>query len=70
MTVGAGESVDVEVDLPAGDRVEAFLEGEDLLDADDHAYAVAPSRRHLDVLVAGPRTRSSTRCSRRSRGWR
>ena len=54
VTVGSGESVDVEVDLPAGQRVQAFLEGEDLLDADDRAYAVAPSRRHLDVLVAGP----------------
>ena len=42
VTVGSGESVDVEVDLPAGQRVQAFLEGEDLLDADDRAYAVAP----------------------------
>ena len=45
---------DVEVDLPAGDRVEAFLEGDDLLDADDHAYAVAARRRPLKVLLAGP----------------
>ncbi|MBN2623515.1 MAG: VWA domain-containing protein, partial [Acidimicrobiales bacterium] len=54
VTVGAGASVDVEADLPAGERVEAFLEGEDLLDVDDRAYAVAPSRRGLDVVVAGP----------------
>ncbi len=54
VTVPAGESVDVEADLPPGQRVQAFLEGEDLLDVDDRAYAVAPSRRDLDVLVAGP----------------
>ncbi len=52
--VAAGATVDVEVDLPAGERVLAFLEGEDLLDIDDRAYAVAPSRKSLDVLVAGP----------------
>jgi Mg-chelatase subunit ChlD len=54
VTIGAGESVDVQADLPAGERVQAFLEGEDLLDVDDRAYAVAPSRRDLDVLLAGP----------------
>lgn len=54
VTVGSGDVVDVDVDLPPGDRVEAFLEGEDLLDADDHAYAVAARRRPLTVLVAGP----------------
>jgi Mg-chelatase subunit ChlD len=45
---------DIDVDLPAGDRVEAFLEGDDLLDADDHAFAVAARRRPLKVLLAGP----------------
>jgi len=54
LTIDAGATVDVEVDLPAGERVQAFLEGEDLLDIDDRAYAVAPSRRSLSVLVAGP----------------
>lgn len=54
VAVAAGESVGVEVDLPSGDRVEAFLDGEDLLDADDHAYAVAARRRALTVLLAGP----------------
>ncbi|MGH9119637.1 MAG: VWA domain-containing protein, partial [Acidimicrobiales bacterium] len=54
VTVSGGGTVDVEVDLPAGDRVEAFLEGEDLLDADDHAYAVAARRRPINVLLAGP----------------
>jgi Mg-chelatase subunit ChlD len=54
VTVAGGASVDVQADLPPGERVQAFLEGEDLLDVDDRAYAVAPSRRDLDVLVAGP----------------
>lgn len=54
VTVAAGESADVSVELPAGQRVQAFLEGEDLLDIDDRAYAVAPTRRTLQVLVAGP----------------
>ena len=50
----AGAAVDREVELPVGDRVEAFLEGEDLLDADDHLRAVAGRRQSLRVLVAGP----------------
>ncbi len=54
VALDSGDSVDVEVDLPPGQRVQAFLEGEDLLDVDDRAYAVAPSRKSLDVLVAGP----------------
>jgi len=48
------EVTDVDIDLPAGDQVEAFLEGDDLLDADDHAFAVTARRRALKVLVAGP----------------
>ena len=50
----AGAVVDRTVELPVGDRVEAFLEGEDLLDADDHLRAVAGRRQPLRVLVAGP----------------
>ena len=53
--LGAGDAEELTFDLPVGERVEAFLEGEDLLDADDHYYAAAPSRRALDVAVAGPR---------------
>ncbi len=49
-----GATVEREVDLPGGDRVEAFLEGEDLLAADNHAFAVAGRRRALKVLLAGP----------------
>lgn len=49
-----GASVEREIDLPAGDRVEAFLEGEDLLSADNRAVAVAGRRRALRVLWAGP----------------
>jgi Mg-chelatase subunit ChlD len=50
----AGEAREETFELPAGERVEAFLEGEDLLDADDHVYAAAPPRRALDVVVLGP----------------
>jgi len=50
----AGSVLDREVELPVGDRVEAFLEGEDLLDADDHLRAVAGRRQPLRVLAAGP----------------
>ncbi|MGH9183469.1 MAG: vWA domain-containing protein, partial [Acidimicrobiales bacterium] len=49
-----GAVVDRAVDLPDGDRVEAYLEGEDLLLADDHYRAVAGGRRALKVLLAGP----------------
>jgi Mg-chelatase subunit ChlD len=48
------EQTTVEVDLPAGDRVEAFLEGEDLLDVDDHVFATAIRRRALTVLLCTP----------------
>ena len=53
VTLGAGEQRDVELDVPDGDRVEAFLEGDDLLAADDHAVAVVgrPARRSTCSLV-------------------
>lgn len=54
VALGEGERRDIEVDVPAGDRVEAFLDGEDLLDADDHAYATAARRRALTVLLCTP----------------
>ena len=50
----AGAAIEREIDLPGGDRVEAFLEGEDLLSADDHAFATARRRRPLKVLLTGP----------------
>lgn len=49
-----GRSVEQDVDLPVGDRVEAFLEGEDLLAADNRAVAAVAKRRTLRVLHAGP----------------
>jgi hypothetical protein len=49
-----GETRDVEFDVPSGDRVEAFLDGDDLLDADDHAFATAARRRALTVLLCTP----------------
>jgi len=49
-----GASEDLEVDLPRGQRIEVFLDGTDLLGADDRAVAVATGRRDLRVLVVGP----------------
>jgi Mg-chelatase subunit ChlD len=53
VTLEAGEQRDVELDVPNGEHVEAFLEGGDLLAADDHAVAVVGGRRALDVLIVG-----------------
>jgi hypothetical protein len=54
LTLTPGATVTRQVDLPSGDRVDAFLEGEDLLAADNHAFAVTARRRALRVLLAGP----------------
>lgn len=48
-----GDITEVAADLPGGARVEAFLEGEDGLDIDDHAYATAPPLDDLVVAVVG-----------------
>lgn len=56
---GSGGTEVVEVDLPAGDRVEAFLDGEDLLDADDRAHATAGRRRAVTVLLCSPTERAN-----------
>lgn len=49
-----GATVEVAADVPAGERIEAFLEGEDALDIDDHRYATAPPVEDLSVAVLGP----------------
>ncbi|HEV7863250.1 MAG TPA: VWA domain-containing protein, partial [Acidimicrobiia bacterium] len=49
-----GGFVEREVDLPAGERVEALLDGDDLLAADNHAFATASPRPKLRILLAGP----------------
>jgi Mg-chelatase subunit ChlD len=49
-----GAVTEVEAEVPSGARVEAFLEGEDALDLDDHAYATAPPVHDLTVVVIGP----------------
>ncbi len=54
VVLAEGETVVFETDLPAGARIEAFLDGEDLLAADNRAFAVASQRRDLEILVAGP----------------
>jgi Mg-chelatase subunit ChlD len=48
-----GATVTKGVNLPNGDHVVAYLEGEDLLGIDNQAYAVAARRRPLKVLFAG-----------------
>lgn len=47
-------TVEREVSVRAGDRVEVFLEGDDLLPIDDHAFAATTTRKTLRVLYAGP----------------
>ena len=51
--IGPRASRDVEVDLPPGTRVEAYLSGGDLMAADNVGVAVASSRPDLKVLIAG-----------------
>ncbi|MGH9135513.1 MAG: VWA domain-containing protein [Acidimicrobiales bacterium] len=53
ITLDPGEQTDVEFDIPDGDLVEAFLEGGDLLSADDHAVAVAKQLSDVRILLAG-----------------
>jgi Mg-chelatase subunit ChlD len=54
LDLGPGAVLNEAIDLPAGDRVEAFLEGEDLLDLDDRAFATVARRPELVVVWAGP----------------
>ncbi len=51
--VGTSSSIDVEIDLPAGDLVVARLEGGDLQRLDDEAFAVAARRPELKILLVG-----------------
>ena len=51
-----GTTLDVEADVPNGDRIEGFLDGTDLLDLDNHAFAVAGRRPPIKVLLAGDTT--------------
>jgi len=52
--VPAGQSVVFDLDLPAGDRVVARLDGTDLLPADDTTYAVSARSRNVKVVTFGP----------------
>ena len=51
--LAAGETQVYETDLTAGDRVDAFLEGEDLLAADNRRAAVSRRRQPIRVEVVG-----------------
>ncbi len=50
----AGGVLNLAVSVPPGERVEAFLEGEDVLSLDNRAIAIVPQRPGIDVLVVGP----------------
>lgn len=53
ITLNRNEQITVAVDVPGGDQVEAFLEGEDLLGLDDRRWAVTSRRSALQVVVVG-----------------
>lgn len=55
LDIGPGDEAVWEIDTVPGDRVDVFLESEDLIDADDHGYAVTARRRELTALIVGPR---------------
>ena len=48
-----GDVVNLALPIPAGDMVEAFLEGEDVLALDDRAVATVARRPAVDVLWVG-----------------
>ncbi len=51
--IGPRSTSVVEADLPPGERVQAYLDGGDLLAADDISVAVGARRPDLKVLIAG-----------------
>ncbi len=53
LDLAVGETRVYETDLTAGDRVDAFLEGEDLLAADNRRVAVSRRRQPIRVQVVG-----------------
>ena len=53
LELGAGQTLVHETDLTVGDRVDAFLEGEDLLAADNRRTAVSRRRQSIRVQVVG-----------------
>lgn len=55
LDIGPGDEAVWEIDTVPGDRVDVFLESEDLIDADDHGYAVTARRREITALIVGER---------------
>lgn len=53
ITLSRGERATVSADVASGDRVEAYLEGEDLLAGDNRRWAVTARRSALGVAVIG-----------------
>ncbi len=53
LDLGGGAISTFEADVPAGERIEAFLDGTDLLSLDDRGVAVSAQRRNVRVFLAG-----------------
>lgn len=53
-TIDGRGTTEVGLDVPRGERVDVHLDGDDLLDLDDHVHAVGPDARTLSVLQVGP----------------
>lgn len=51
--VTAGDLRNVDVQVPAGTKVEAYIEGDDLLDYDNYAIALAARQRTVNVRLEG-----------------
>jgi Mg-chelatase subunit ChlD/uncharacterized membrane protein len=54
ISVEPAGTAEVSMPLPTGDRIEAFLEGQDLLALDNHAFVTGAARPPLRVLLVGP----------------
>ncbi len=54
LNLDPGEIVEEEVALPTGERVTAFLDGEDLIAVDNRAFALAPRREPVRIKHIGP----------------
>lgn len=53
LTLERDDRVVIDAALPPGDRIEAFLDGADLLGIDDRRWAVASRRAAVDIAVVG-----------------
>ncbi|MCP4225399.1 MAG: VWA domain-containing protein, partial [Actinomycetia bacterium] len=54
VTLEPGEVLNLAIEIPLGEKIEAFLEGEDALALDNRAVATIARRGEADVLWVGP----------------